>query len=313
VREAPIHVRRLAHAGLGSSFDVQGDTLLAGCPGADLYGTDAGAAVLWTRRPWGWQDAVSLKDCIPVGNFGSGIELDGDSALVGARNDDEGGPFLGSWKVFRRAAGAWSLETKVGLPDAFENLSWPGPALLAGDRVFVASAQANGSRGRVVEFQLVEPQHALVCVASSENGLCAPCFDGSLMRGGCENGAVNCGTQLGAIGPSSVSADGLVLRARGLPLAASAILSQGDALAAPVPFGAGRLCVGGGLVRIARSAARSGQWTYPLPGDPSISLAGGIPSAGGLRHYQLAYRDVEGFCGGQHANVTNGVSIAWGP
>ncbi|MCY2960022.1 MAG: hypothetical protein NTY35_07635 [Planctomycetota bacterium] len=305
---------RLAGDGLGSSIALQQDTLLAGCSGADFVGTDEGGAFFWKHGPSGWAEDMSLRDCRPSTSFASDVHLDQDTAIVSSRGDDEAGAFMGSIYVFRREAGQWSLQTKIVAPDALATSSYMGPTLLVGDRVFLGTPQALGT-GRVWEFRLLPATYPSICVATWSNDLCAPCYDDSLLiaGSGCENSALNCGTQLVATGSANLSAVSLVLRARGLPLATTAVLFQGSSTVPAAPFGAGVQCVGGSLLRIATRPANSGGWTYPLPGDPPLSAAGSIPAAGALRHYQLAYRDVSGFCGGAHSNLTNGVSVSWTP
>jgi hypothetical protein len=44
-----------------------------------------------------------------------------------------------------------------------------------------------------------------------------------------------------------------------------------------------------------------------------VSVKGALPPAGGLRHYQLWYRDAASYCTSSTFNLTNGLSIAWQP
>jgi hypothetical protein len=84
--------------------------------------------------------------------------------------------------------------------------------------------------------------------------------------------------------------------------------------------------MGGSIVRLGVKAATPGGGDtgcffigfsgdgaiYPGVGDPSLSVAGFVPAAGGQRNYQAWYRTPAG-CGGATSNLTNGISVAWGP
>jgi hypothetical protein len=52
---------------------------------------------------------------------------------------------------------------------------------------------------------------------------------------------------------------------------------------------------------------------YGVPGTPLVSVAGGVPPAGGTREYQVWYRNAPGFCTSATYNLTNAVTVQWTP
>ncbi len=140
-----------------------------------------------------------------------------------------------------------------------------------------------------------------------------PCMNNSSPGSGqgCTHGAG--GAALLGSGTPSVSADSLVLTVTNLPPppggVGSALFFQGDA-ATNVPFNDGLRCVGGNQVRLGVKSHTGTTASYPGPGDPSISVRGGIAAGGGGYNYQVWYRTFPSVCG-QHSNLSNGVSVPW--
>jgi hypothetical protein len=48
-------------------------------------------------------------------------------------------------------------------------------------------------------------------------------------------------------------------------------------------------------------------------GDPHVSVQGGIPAGGAVRHYQAWFRNAAVFCTSDTFNLTNAVRVAWTP
>jgi hypothetical protein len=150
------------------------------------------------------------------------------------------------------------------------------------------------------------------------SGSSCPCANNSAI--GAHQGCVNSqahGGNLNAIGHTSVSNDSVVLTASFLPPNSSMLFFQGVNQAAfgqGITFFDGLVCVGGGpLIRLAsKNSHASGSASYPEPGDPLLSVRGQIPAVGGLRYYQVWYRDFSGPCG-THSNFTNGFVLLWMP
>jgi hypothetical protein len=132
---------------------------------------------------------------------------------------------------------------------------------------------------------------------------------------GCAN-STGVGGALLASGVAQVSADTLVLTANGAPPNVLGVIFQGRASAASgsgTPFADGLRCVQTNLLRIAAVTANSGgTFAYPGMGSTPVSVKGQLPPTGGLRTYQIFYRNFAGPCGG-HLNLTNGWAVVWTP
>jgi hypothetical protein len=127
---------------------------------------------------------------------------------------------------------------------------------------------------------------------------------------GCLNSTASGGTLTGT-GPTQVSADGLTLHAAHMVQGVCVFL-QGDAVT-QAAFGDGVRCASGVLKRLATKSIAGGASSYPQGADPKISVVGLVPPAGGVRYYQVFYRNPNGSPCGTFFNITSGVSVIWQP
>jgi len=113
----------------GYSVAVSADLALIGAPGGDGQVEWSGAAYIFERTADGdWLEVEKLfaGDGENSDSFGFSVALDGDTALVGARGDDDHGQASGSAYVFVRDwDGTWSEVAKL-LPDEGEPWDWFG-------------------------------------------------------------------------------------------------------------------------------------------------------------------------------------------
>lgn len=98
----------------GISVALEGDTALVGAYGDDDSGSASGSAYVFVRSGTIWSEQAKLvaADGTANDNFGAGVALDGDTALVGAPDYFENGIY-GSVYVFTRAGTVWSQQTKL--------------------------------------------------------------------------------------------------------------------------------------------------------------------------------------------------------
>jgi hypothetical protein len=83
---------------------------------------------------------------------------------------------------------------------------------------------------------------------------------------------------------------------------------------AGVPFGDGLLCLGGAFVRMGVVFPTGSAASYPGGLTPNpIHIAGGPIVSGDVRHYQVWYRDAVPFCTAATFNLTQGLTVTWGP
>jgi len=107
-----------AEDSFGVRVALSGDTALVGAIGDDERGMNAGAAYVFYFDGSSWlQEEKLLSDDLEAGDFfGTGVAIDGETALIGAMNDDARGLEAGAAYVFRFDGSAWVEEAKL-LPD----------------------------------------------------------------------------------------------------------------------------------------------------------------------------------------------------
>jgi hypothetical protein len=180
------------------------------------------------------------------------------------------------------AVGGWSLHPGAATPTCiavWESCDQGSPTTCAGDGSAVPCPCGNNS------------------VLGAGEG-CLSSFD----RGG----------RLRGLGRRSVSNDQFVLQADQIANG-PALFFQGTETIAPFVFGDGLRCVGGIKRRLGVQQAVNGVASFPSAGTPSVSQAGAMTPSGGVRSYQVWYRNTATFCAPSGFNITNGISVTWTP
>jgi hypothetical protein len=128
---------------LGCSVALSGDTALIGAYNASPEGVQgAGAAYVFTRSGEIWtQDArLTAGDPAIQDDFGFAVSLDGETALIGARRDDQPGlNDTGAAYVFGRANGAWVQQAKLTASDPAAGDWFGSSASVCGDVAVVGA------------------------------------------------------------------------------------------------------------------------------------------------------------------------------
>ncbi len=146
------------------------------------------------------------------------------------------------------------------------------------------------------------------------SGTACPCGNTGASGNGCANSVFAGGAGLSSIGTQSVSADSLVLLGAGMSNG-SALYFQGTTQQSGglgSVFGDGLRCAGGTTIRLSTKTNANGASHYPETGDPSVS-GRGMVLVPGVRTYQVWYRNAGAFCTSDTFNLTNGLSVTWGP
>jgi hypothetical protein len=140
-----------------------------------------------------------------------------------------------------------------------------------------------------------------------------PCGNIGSAGRGCGNSTSSEGAVLDYLSgwESSTIEDNLVLRVESLPLGAACLFFQGTTVTGPAVFGDGLMCTGGTITRLAVKFAPAGFADFPGAGDPTLTVAGGVPIDGGRRAYQVWYRDSAAFCTSATNNLSNGFFVDW--
>ena len=102
----------------GYSVAVDGDTAVIGAYGDYYYGTNSGAAYVFSRSGSTWEQQAKITAPGGAANqyFGLSVAVDGDTAVIGAFGD--GNYFnSGAAYVFSRSGGIWLQQAKLTASD----------------------------------------------------------------------------------------------------------------------------------------------------------------------------------------------------
>ncbi len=103
----------------GEAVTLDGTTAVIGAKGAQGVSSWAGAAYVFTKYGGAWHEQARLQasDGWQYDAFGSSVALDGDVAVIGATDDDDGGWTTGSVYLFERSGSSWSQIQKLVASD----------------------------------------------------------------------------------------------------------------------------------------------------------------------------------------------------
>jgi hypothetical protein len=135
----------------GFSVAVSGDTAVIGAHFVD-HGDcdDAGAAYVFVRNQgamdrWGQVARLTADDPDDQHYFGQSVAISGDTIVVGAHNDDDGGNNAGAAYVFERNHGVgpddWEQVAKLTAGDAYQGDEFGFSVGISGDTVVVGAWQ----------------------------------------------------------------------------------------------------------------------------------------------------------------------------
>jgi hypothetical protein len=320
---------QLAPAGLvapseaGCAVLVRGDRIFVGAQRDATFGAEIGSVTVFDRQGVAWTQTVSFgpSDAAQLftPRFGARLAYDGVHLAVGAPVDYSfGGPAAGSIYLFEEIGGAWTQTSKVYTRDR-SLFDWYGDAIAIQGNTLAAGVRGDSPlgdgmrRGSARVFDLAGATGQAYCLGTMAQCPCALPGD---LGNGCRNSFETYGAGLWAHGAASVANDTLELRAGGLPPATTLVFVQGtlrENAGLGSAFGDGLLCIAGTLVRLKTLPGSFGIGVYPGPGDPPVSVRGGLPLVGGTYTYQATYRNPANFCTMDTFNTTNAVEIAWSP
>ena len=103
------------------SISSDGDTAIVGSPREGTGGAYAGAAYIFTRSgtTWSQQRKIQASDKQGSDYFGEAVAIssDGDTVIVGAKNEDTGAMDAGSAYIFTRSGTSWPQQAKLQASD----------------------------------------------------------------------------------------------------------------------------------------------------------------------------------------------------
>jgi hypothetical protein len=157
-------------------------------------------------------------------------------------------------------------------------------------------------------------QASSFCFGDGTQQVACPCGNNGSAGNGCGNSTNGLGANLTMSGTISTLDDTASMHVAGMPLNATCVFLQGTGGTNGVLFGDGLRCVAGTLLRLAVKHGVLGQANYPESGDQPISVRGNVPTGGGLRAYQVWYRDNSPtFCTSLTYNISSGELVYWAP
>jgi len=120
---------------------LSGDTALIGAVEDDDGGDGSGSAYVFVRSgsSWSQQAKLTASDAAAGDSFGKSVSIQGDTALVGAFEDDSGGTDDGSAYVFVRSGTSWSQQAELIGSDSYV-FDWFGHSVsLSGDTALIGT------------------------------------------------------------------------------------------------------------------------------------------------------------------------------
>jgi hypothetical protein len=104
----------------GFSVSIDGNYAIVGAESDDNGASDQGVAYVFIRSgtSWSQQAKLTASDAEAEDFFGHSVSIDGDYAIVGAREEDAGGTNSGTAYVFVRSGTSWSQQAKLTASDA---------------------------------------------------------------------------------------------------------------------------------------------------------------------------------------------------
>jgi hypothetical protein len=131
----------------GASVALSGDTALVGALSSDVgVNIGQGSAYVFTRVGGTWSQQVQLVagDGAAFDRFGSSVALSGDTALVGATEDDIGNFDQGSAYLFKRVGTNWIPQFKLIAGDGASGDQFGNSVALSGDAALVGAKMRCG-------------------------------------------------------------------------------------------------------------------------------------------------------------------------
>lgn len=115
--------------------DISGDTIVIGKSGDSGMGEDAGVVYVFARQgeTWSQQTELYASDAAPSDTFGTSVAIEGDTLVVAAPGEDDGGDGAGVLYVFERTGDSWTETSKILAADH-----------LTGDRLGLTGVSISG-------------------------------------------------------------------------------------------------------------------------------------------------------------------------
>ena len=123
----------------GYSVSVSGDTVIVGAYGNDDSGTNRGSAYIFVRNAGSWTEQKKLLNSNGQVNdwFGLSVSISGDTVVVSAEGEDDGGSQAGAAFVYVRNGTTWTEQQKLLPSDKKTNTYFGHSVAISGDTVVI--------------------------------------------------------------------------------------------------------------------------------------------------------------------------------
>jgi hypothetical protein len=142
----------------GFRVAIDGDVLAVATPATDAVAESTGSVYVFERGKRGFEFRAKLMaaDAAYRDRFGSSVDVEGETIVVGAVGDDNlpPGGDQGAAYVFRRVAGSWTQEAKLVAADRQPLDAFGTSVAIDGGRVVIGAAGAASNQGAVYLFEL---------------------------------------------------------------------------------------------------------------------------------------------------------------
>ncbi len=134
----------------GWSVSVSGDTAVIGAHQDGDNGIHSGSAYVFTHTGGVWTQQAKLlpSDGAAEDGFGWSVSINGDTAVVGAKEDDDNGPVSGSAYIFTRSSDTWTQQAKLLPADGAADDEFGRSVSISGDTAVIGAwgDDDNGSK-----------------------------------------------------------------------------------------------------------------------------------------------------------------------
>ena len=139
------------YIGDNDNIRISGDTIVAGASRYDTsnpYSSNEGCAYVFTRSgtTWSQQALLTASDAGPSDYFGTSVDIDGDSIIVGAPEWDQGSNYnVGSVYIFTRSGTTWSQQQRINPTSQYGDQAGSGVGI-SGDTIVIGGDEAGASQ-----------------------------------------------------------------------------------------------------------------------------------------------------------------------
>jgi uncharacterized repeat protein (TIGR02543 family) len=145
----------------GLSVAISGETAIVGASYDDINGVNTGSAYIFhkeTDENWDTGTKIVASDGAAVDRFGYSVAISGETAIVGAYEDDDNGWASGSAYLYHKESAGWDTGTKILASDGTDYDCFGFKVAISGETAIVGaySDDHNGANSGSAYYYTVE-------------------------------------------------------------------------------------------------------------------------------------------------------------